>query len=163
MMALGLADRICMSCNVSRIQIRSATSLANDLGEEATRVADGALLRLVVEGDQTEPGHLTLVPLPVVDEAPVVVAVNRNSSGPNRAQHLEVLPEVARPERVDRVARAVLGDPDGQAVGLPRPPCHLTEPGGIHLPAEVVDGHARGRAVVEARHGRAGVVVEAEE
>ena len=68
------------------------------VGDDAVRKHpefDGALLGRVVEADGLKHGTLALGPLPVVDEAPVVVALDRQAGAGDGAQ---VVVEVARAE-----------------------------------------------------------------
>ena len=69
--------------------------VGDDGREEVPGVLDGALLGGVVEADDAEARDLALGPLPVVDEAPVVVALDRQAGAGDGAQ---VVVEVARAE-----------------------------------------------------------------
>ena len=132
----------------------------DELLVELAAALDGALLGLVVHVDQAEAGGGALDPLPVVAEAPVVVALNGEVA---LAQGLQVLGDVAGAEAVCIVAGSVFGDIDGTGEEVVELLADLDDALRVDLPAEVVGGSVLRRAVGGAADGGAGIVVDAVE
>src|SRR5699024_7779661 len=157
-----LPDAVALGVDELPLRLARNSALGNDpahkLGAELRRAG----LRGVVVVHQAEALRLAVRPLPVIHEAPVVIALKTQVRGTNRGQVVvdEAAAEVLQTRRAAVIAGAVLRDPDRGGVALVHPAGALDQPLRVDLPTKVIDRLARQRAVFEARGRRARVIIQ---
>ena len=127
---------------------------------ELTAIVDGATLGLVIDSDKAEASRLSLSPLEVIKEAPVVVSLDGVLG---LGYKLQLIVDEERTEGIVVIAGAVLGDEYGRAILRVKLVCKLDESLVVYLPAEIVYKAILSHAVGESGNGATRVVVDADE